>query len=152
MVKDAPPTSNRVDLMFRAFSDQTRLRILSLLQGGECCVGNLVDVLGVEQPSASRHLAYLRRAGLVAVRKAAQWSYYSLAPARTPFHQKLLECLTCCFGEVPQIQGDRARAEQVKQTGGCCPGTEDTTAKQAEESSGCCAPQGKGRPPRRRKP
>src|ERR1700735_4832124 len=59
-----PTTNNRIDLMFRAFSDRRRLRILYLLQSGECCVGNIVDILGIEQPSASRHLAYLRRAGL----------------------------------------------------------------------------------------
>ena len=63
------PDAVSIDLMFRAFSDRTRLRILYLLQSGECCVGNLVEILGVEQPSASRHLAYLRRAGLVSVRK-----------------------------------------------------------------------------------
>ncbi len=66
MKKTGPAATHRTDLMFRAFSDRTRLRILYLLQGGECCVGNLVDILGIEQPSASRHLAYLRRAGLVA--------------------------------------------------------------------------------------
>ena len=58
-MKKTVSTHNRTDLMFRAFSDRTRLRILYLLQGGECCVGNLVDILQIEQPSASRHLAYL---------------------------------------------------------------------------------------------
>jgi ArsR family transcriptional regulator len=115
-------TTNRIDLMFKAFSDKTRLRILSLLQRGECCVGDLVNILRIEQSSASRHLAYLRRAGLVQVRKARQWSYYALAPARGAFHGKLLECLSCCFQEVPQIQGDQLRADKVRQTGGCCPG------------------------------
>lgn len=112
---------HRIDLMFRAFSDRTRLRILHLLQNGERCVGDLVDVLRIEQPSASRHLAYLRRAGLVRVRKAKMWSYYSLAPADAPFHQKLLECLACCFREVPEIQKDAARAEKIGKAGGCCP-------------------------------
>ena len=129
---------NRIDLMFRAFSDHTRLRILSLLQEGECCVGNLVDILQTEQPGISRHLAYLRRSGLVAVRKARQWSYYSLAPARGKFHQRLLECLACCFDEVPQIQADRARAAKVKETGGCCPGTARSQAKRKQKSSRSC--------------
>ena len=52
---------DRLNLIFRAFSDRTRLRILFLLRGGECCVGDLADILGIEQPSTSRHLAYLRR-------------------------------------------------------------------------------------------
>jgi ArsR family transcriptional regulator, arsenate/arsenite/antimonite-responsive transcriptional repressor len=68
MKKNATVT-DRTDLMFRTFSDRTRLRILFLLRGGECCVGNVVDLLGIEQPIASRHQAYLRKAGLVSVRE-----------------------------------------------------------------------------------
>ena len=64
MRKAAPPAA-RVELMFRAFSDPTRLRILGLLRGGERCVCELVDILRCPQPKASRHLAYLRKAGLV---------------------------------------------------------------------------------------
>ena len=54
---------NSADGKFRAFSDSTRLRILHLLQAGELCVGDLVKVIQVPQPTASRHLAYLRRSG-----------------------------------------------------------------------------------------
>ena len=110
-----------VDLMFRAFSDRTRLRILRLLHGGELCVGDLVEILQVPQPTASRHLAHLRKAELVEVRKSGLWNYYSLAPARNPFHEKLLECLDSCFQDVPEIRADKARAERVKKSGGCCP-------------------------------
>jgi ArsR family transcriptional regulator len=127
--------------MFRAFSDRTRLRILYLLQGGECCVGNIVEILGIEQPTASRHLAYLRKAKLVVVRKAGLWSYYSLAVAKEPFHQKLLECLNCCFAEVPEIQADQKRAAKIRGDGGCCPGEErQHTARRSktEKTSGCC--------------
>jgi ArsR family transcriptional regulator len=116
--------ASRVDLMFRAFSDRTRLRILCMLRDGECCVCDLVAILRIEQPRASQHLAYLRRAGLVRVRKAGLWSFYSLAPAGLPFHRKLLECLGCCFGEVPQLQADQARARKVRERGGCCPNSE----------------------------
>jgi ArsR family transcriptional regulator len=142
-MKKTPTSGNRTDLMFRAFSDRTRLRILYLLQGGECCVGNIVDILGIEQPSASRHLAYLRRAGLVVSRKATNWVYYSLAPATAPFHQKLLECLACCFSEVPELQADQARASQVKEEGGCCPGEEQqpkqsSRKKKVSDEDGCC--------------
>ena len=63
-----------VDFMFRAFSDRTRLRILHLLRGGELCVCDLVEVLGVPQPKASRHLAYLRKAGLVLDMHGSQYS------------------------------------------------------------------------------
>jgi ArsR family transcriptional regulator len=110
-----------VNLLFRAFSDGTRLRILHLVRGGEVCVGDLVKVLRVPQPTASRHLAYLRRAGLVVARKDGLWSYYSLAPARGRFHESLLACLESCFREVPELEGDARRFARVKKAGGCCP-------------------------------
>ena len=97
-----------VDRVFRAFSDATRLRILNLLRAGEVCVCDLVETLGVPQPKVSRHLAYLRRAGLVLVRKEGLWSYYSLAPVRNGFHAQLLDCLGCCFGDVPAFAEDAA--------------------------------------------
>ncbi len=108
---------HRVDLLFRAFSDRTRLRILHMLRDGELCVCHIVDVLGVPQPKASRHLAYLRKAGLVKARREGQWSYYRLAPARTAFHQKLLDCLSCCFNDVPELAKDSKRLAGRK---GCC--------------------------------
>ena len=116
------PSCDRVDLMFRAFSDRTRLRILHLLHGGQLCVGDIVEILQVPQPRASRHLGYLRKAGLVVVRKSGLWSFYSLAAAESPFHEKLLESLAYCFGDVPEIRADAARAAQIRESGGCCPG------------------------------
>jgi ArsR family transcriptional regulator len=109
--------ASSVDQMFRAFSDRTRLRILSMLRQGELCVCEIVDVLGVPQPKASRHLAYLRRAGLVEARREGLWMYYRLAPARNAFHTKLLDCLTCCCEDVPQLARD---ANKLKQRPGCC--------------------------------
>jgi ArsR family transcriptional regulator len=113
--------SNRIDLMFRAFSDRTRLRILHLLQGGELCVGDIVAILRLPQPRVSRHLAYLRKAGLVRSRKESLWSFNSLAPAQAPFHKNLVDCLATCFRDVPEIKADQARAERVRASGGCCP-------------------------------
>jgi ArsR family transcriptional regulator, arsenate/arsenite/antimonite-responsive transcriptional repressor len=111
-----------IDRTFRAFSDRTRLRILHVLREGELCVGDIVGILQASQPRVSRHLAYLRKANLVAVRKVGLWSHYSLAPAKTPFHRKLLECLAKCFSEVPELQADNARAAKIRASGGCCPG------------------------------
>jgi ArsR family transcriptional regulator len=105
--------------MFRAFSDRTRLRILHLLKDhGEVCVGDLVAVLRAPQTTVSRHLAYLRRAGLVRVRRDGLWKHYSLMPADGRFHSGLLRCLRECFGEVRELAGDRKRYHQMK---GCCP-------------------------------
>ena len=107
--------------MFRAFSDRTRLRILHLLLKGELCVGDIVKVLGVPQPTASRHLAYLRKAGLVLSRKTGLWRHYGLAPAKTAFHRNLLLCLGSCFRNVPEITQDARRLEKILRAGGCCP-------------------------------
>lgn len=113
--------SSRVDLAFRAFSDRTRLRILNLLRGGELCVCDLISVLGVPQAKVSRHLAYLRRSGLVRARKQGLWSYYSLTEAKGVFHAKLLECLTCCFVDVPELASDAARLGRQGRCGpNCC--------------------------------
>jgi ArsR family transcriptional regulator len=111
----------QVDLMFRAFCDRTRLRILSLLQDGEFCVGDIVAILGVPQPRVSRHLGHLRKAGLVVARKSGLWIHYSLAPATSTFHRKLLDCAVSCFQEVPQIRADVAKAARLRKSGGCCP-------------------------------
>ena len=107
-----------VDKMFRAFSDRTRLRILHLLRGGELCVCDLVRVLDVPQPKVSRHLTYLRKAGLVNARKQKNWSYYQLAPARTDFHRRLMDCLACCFRDVPELGLDAERLRCGSR--GCC--------------------------------
>jgi len=112
---------NRVDVMFRAFSDSTRLRILNLLKPGELCVCELVRVLDLPQPKVSRHLAYLRKAGLVSGRKDGLWMYYTLAPAQNTFHQKLMECLSCCFQDVPALANDAKRlGRRGKETSSCC--------------------------------
>ena len=110
-----------IDRVFRAFSDGTRLRILSLLQRREMCVGDLVEVLEVSQPTISRHLAYLRESGLVAVRRQGLWSFYSLREPDGKLHKRLVGSLGDCLDEVAELQLDMDRAEELKQIGGCCP-------------------------------
>ena len=113
--------TNRVNLMFRAFSDPIRLRILHLVQDGELCVCDLVAILRLPQPTISRHLTYLRRAGLVNVRQERSWNFYTLIPGRSTFHKKLLGCLGACFADVPELTKDLARAREIRARGGCCP-------------------------------
>lgn len=104
-----------IDGMFRAFADRTRLRILCLLRAWpELCVCELIETLGVPQAKVSRHLAYLRKAGLVRARKEGLWSYYALLPATSAAHRQLLECLAGCFREVPQIAADMKRLKQAR--------------------------------------
>ena len=69
-----------VEGLFRALADTTRLRILALLATGEVCVCHVHQSLRIPQPKASRHLAYLRRAGLVDTRRQGLWVYYRLVP------------------------------------------------------------------------
>jgi ArsR family transcriptional regulator, arsenate/arsenite/antimonite-responsive transcriptional repressor len=104
-----------VNLMFRAFSDRTRLRILHLLLKGEICVCDIVGITRVPQPKASRHLAYLLRAGLIVKRKQGLWAYYRLASAASPFHRSLIKCLKECFRDVPELAVDAKRASRT-----CC--------------------------------
>lgn len=65
--------------VLKALSDETRLRIINLLYEGELCVCDVIEVLQVSQAKASRHLIYLKNAGLAKDRKQAQWAYYSLS-------------------------------------------------------------------------
>ena len=81
------------DQMFRAFADETRLRVLQLLSNGELCVCDLMTALAAPQSKMSRHLAYLKRAGLVLDRKQGKWRHYSLAKPANELHKGLLACL-----------------------------------------------------------
>lgn len=118
------PQLDQVDLVFRAFCDRTRLRLLNLLNGyDELCVCDLMSVLGLHQAKVSRHLAYLRRAGLVDSRREGQWVYYRLSEAQDALHAKMLECLSSCITEVPELQADDERMNNVvsgKSPGDCC--------------------------------
>ena len=105
--------------LLKALADPTRLRIVHVLAQGETCVGDMVSILGVTQPTASRHLGRLRRAGLVVVREEGRWAHYSLAPARSAFHRRLLGCLGSC--EDPQLASDLAKTKSLRRAGGCCP-------------------------------
>ncbi len=114
----------------RALADPTRLRILALLFGGEVCVCHIHEALDVPQPTASRHLAYLRRAGLVDTRKEGPWVHYSLATMQDTLLRTVVETVTHCAGHVETVARDRKRLEGAT---GCC--TIDITA-QPEIS--CC--------------
>jgi ArsR family transcriptional regulator len=111
----------RIEKMFRAFADPTRLRLLNLLRGGELCVSDIIRVLRVPQARTSRHLGYLHRAGLVECRRQGLWSFYRLSSPRSAFHRTLLRCLEQCFGDIPGMVADVRRAAELREAGGCCP-------------------------------
>src|SRR5688500_5618272 len=92
-----------MEQLFKAMADQTRLRILALLAGGEVCVCDIHETLGIPQPRASLHLAYLRRTGLVLDRKEGLWVYYRLADPDDPVLETLLSAVVHCLGHVQGV-------------------------------------------------
>lgn len=103
-----------VDRMFRAFADETRLRILHLLAKGELCVCDLMDIIEAPQPKISRHLGYLKRAGLVVDRKDGAWRRYSLATPKSAFQKRLIDCVGGCLDEAPVLRADAKKLGAVK--------------------------------------
>jgi len=85
--------------LFKAFADPARLRILCMLTHGEICVCHIMEKLKMGQSKVSRHLAYLRRAGLVSGRREGLWIHYSLVKPDHTLQKKLLESLASCGGE-----------------------------------------------------
>ncbi len=100
--------------LLKACADQTRLRLLHLMaREGEVCVCHLVDVLGANQPKVSRHLAYLKRAGLVNDRKDGLWVHYRLTDALSEHARRVLDCLNSCCAEAEAMQSDITKLRQV---------------------------------------
>jgi ArsR family transcriptional regulator len=99
-----------LDALFRGFADPTRIRILNLLMAGELCVCDLVAVLDLPQPAVSRHLAYLRRVGLVMARRDVKFAYYRLADPTHRVHADLMRCMRTGFRGIPDLDRERARA------------------------------------------
>lgn len=75
---------------FIALADRTRRRILNLMRDHEICVGDFTEVLDVSQPKISRHLAYLRNAGIVSSRRDGKWIYYQIADPEDPYAAQVL--------------------------------------------------------------
>lgn len=102
-------------LLFAALSDRTRLRLLNLMDGREVCVCYFVEILGQSQPKISRHLAYLRRAGVVAARREGKWVHYKIvAPADIGAARILRETLAA-LREDAEMKADLTRLNQS-----CC--------------------------------
>ena len=98
-----------LETLCKALADRTRLRILGLLLDGEICVCHIHESLGVPQPKASRHLAYLRRAGLVETRKDGQWVHYRLAAMEDPVMQALFDAAGHAIAHLESGTRDRRR-------------------------------------------
>src|SRR5438309_5560539 len=101
--------------LFKTLADPTRLRLLNLLASGETCVCELTDTLRVVQPKVSRHLAHLKRAGLVEARRDGKWMYYRWAKHGDPLARHVLSGLRDWMAKNPRMTGECQRRERI-----CC--------------------------------
>lgn len=118
MTTHASISLDTVEDTYKALADRTRLRILTLLVGGEVCVCDIHDTLRLPQPTASRHLAYLRRVGLVEARREGTWMHYRLADL-SPVIREIVQAAGHAMSHVTEADRDRRRFE--KQAGKCLP-------------------------------
>jgi ArsR family transcriptional regulator, arsenate/arsenite/antimonite-responsive transcriptional repressor len=124
-----------LETLFKALADRTRLRILGLLAAGEVCVCDIHESLGLPQPTTSRHLAYLRKAGLVRGRKEGLWVHYRLADLPDPVVRTVLDAVSHAVGHLSAAARDRRRLAQRQPalTDACC-------APAPASQPACCGP------------
>lgn len=101
--------------LFQALGDRTRIRLLNLMTEGEVCVCFFVEVLAEPQPKISRHLAYLRSAGLVGARREAKWIHYGITPPEHPAVRQAFEAVLSTFAGDRELQRDRVALAKA-----CC--------------------------------
>ena len=100
--------------IYECFCDRTRLRVLNLLAEGPLCVCHLQEVLREPQVKVSRHLAYLRRHGLVVARREGHWMIYAIPPKAPRALRANLACLQDCAREDPVFRRDRATLARLR--------------------------------------
>lgn len=122
-----------LDRVFKALADPTRIRILGLLASGEVCVCHIHQSLRLSQPLVSRHLAYLRRSGLVEGRKEGLWVYYRLATRRDDLTRNLLDAVYHVVGHLATVTKD---AKCFERKTGCC------AVAQPAPTFDCCGSEG----------
>lgn len=128
----AKPLSE-METLFKALADATRLRILGLLLTGEVCVCDIHESLKIPQPKASRHLAYLRRSGLVETRREGLWIHYRLGTLADPVKAAIVDAVRHALTHVDSVHRDAERLQ--KRTGCCVPSPGDVTR------AACCTPE-----------
>ena len=104
-----------IALLFKALADRTRLRLINLIGEHEVCVCFLVEVLKLNQPKISRHLAYLRRAGMVSARREGKWIHYRIVEPPDPHAAKIFREVRTWLATEPAMKTDRARLQKI-----CC--------------------------------
>jgi ArsR family transcriptional regulator len=109
------PKNYDLALLFAALADRTRLRLLNLMDGKEVCVCYFVEILEQSQPKISRHLAYLRRAGIVAARREGKWMHYKIVVPKHPGAARLLSETLSVLSEDKTMQTDLSKLKKA-----CC--------------------------------
>ena len=104
---------NDLENLFKALADRTRLRILALLGNNEVCVCHIHDSLGLPQPTVSRHLAYLRKSGLVAARRDGVWMHYQVSRALSPVVQGVVAAAVDALQQLPAATQDRRQFQRA---------------------------------------
>lgn len=104
-----------LDRLFRALADPTRLRLVNLMSEREICVCYFIAVIGAPQPKISRHLAYLRRAGIVAARRDGKWMHYRMTVPKNKHAASILKSTVLALKQDKTMQGDRERLNRA-----CC--------------------------------
>jgi ArsR family transcriptional regulator len=120
-----------METLFKALADSTRLRILGLLLTGEICVCDIHESLKIPQPKTSRHLAYLRRAGLVEARREGLWMHYRLGTLADPVLEVVMDAVRHALAHTDAVQRD---AHQLRKRTGCC-----VPALERRSGVACCA-------------
>jgi len=106
---------NSIALLFKALADRTRLRLINLMGEDEVCVCFFVEVLKTNQPKISRHLAYLRRAGVVSARRECKGLHYRIVEPRDPHAANIFREVRSGLANEPAMQSDRSRLKKI-----CC--------------------------------
>src|ERR1043165_9048913 len=114
-VMSKTPKSFDKELFFRALADRTRLRLLNLMGEDEVCVCFFVEILKTNQPKISRHLAYLRRAGIVGARREGKWMHYRVVEPRDRRAAEVLRNIREWLANDREMVRDRGRLVQM-----CC--------------------------------
>jgi ArsR family transcriptional regulator, arsenate/arsenite/antimonite-responsive transcriptional repressor len=102
-----------MESMFMALADRTRLRLLNLMADGEVCVNFFTEALGESQPKVSRHLAYLRNAGLVDTRRHGKWIYYSIKRPGNDASESVINATLVALADDSELHSDRARLSRL---------------------------------------
>ena len=102
-----------IELFFKALADRTRLRIINLIGNDELCVCFLVEVLNINQPKISRHLAYLRRAKVVVPRRDGKWMHYRIVEPPDSHAASIFREVRTSIADDQEMQRDRSRLSQI---------------------------------------